>query len=1012
MIRRLPLLALTCCLLAALVTPATAAPPSGVRAASTAAPAAAADDRSTTAWRGGRLQVDVDGLVSRSDVILEGPSWRPFQSMPIGNGRLGAAVWAEEGFTAQLNRVDLFPDLKSPGQLVVPGLDALMRAPDYRGRLDLHDATLRQSGGGITVDTYVHAERDLLVVEVTGADPDQRQTAELRLWNGRSPEVVVSDGIAALAEEFTDSASGERFGAVAAVTAMGRDVTAEQVGERSVEVTFLPEEDGSFRIVTGVPFSVDEDPAAAALAAVEGATGSSANELAQGHRDWWHSFYQGLGHLRLQSDNGEAEYLETLRLLTLYTTAASMRGELPASHGAVINLFSAFRDASDWSPADYWHFNQRMQVNANFAAGAEELNAPYYRLYRDNLETILDWTREHMPGTEGACISEVLRFDGTGSYGNRRIQCDSASPPGYVERILSTGPEIAHNMWRHYRYTGDEAFLDEHYPLMREVVRFYLTYATEDENGFLQIEHANSLENQWDTTNPAPDLAAMRVLFPLVADLAAERGDGALAAQLRAAIPKLPPFRLVQRNGEEVIAWSATDEPSKNSQNPDLEAVWPWGLFGDGSGEGDALAARTFRNRVYPQAYDWGMDATWAARLGLPGEVRSLLLQGVRDFQIYPNGFSFFGKGGNPAQEDSFYQEHNGVIAVALHEALVQSYDGLVRVAPAWPAQWSADAALQIEGGHRLSTRIRGGRPLLVGLEAGSSGTVRVRNPWPGEEVRVVDGRTGRGRPVVGPSAAEVVEIPVVDGRSYLLERAEHPYPSFGFEPVRGHAATEVKELGARTIGVVASEAPPSCVRPPEDRPLQVSWSPQSGDAITDSSEYGRHAVVAGGGRYADGPDGPALVLDGQRYIRSAEDVTLGRLEEATFEAQVRVRSSAGYRRLFDYIPIGNGGTEGFLVDLAPGNAVRFIGGGVLTQTDLVVPSDRFVHLAVTVADGEVRVYLDGQLGWQGDVGVGTFGCFTGALQFGADQAGGSRFIGEVGDVRVWSERRPPTPAP
>jgi hypothetical protein len=78
--------------------------------------------------------------------------------MPLGNGQLGAAVWAAGGFTAQLNRVDTLPDRKSPGQVVIPGLARMTSAADYSGRLDLYDGIFRQSGGGLTAKTYVRAD--------------------------------------------------------------------------------------------------------------------------------------------------------------------------------------------------------------------------------------------------------------------------------------------------------------------------------------------------------------------------------------------------------------------------------------------------------------------------------------------------------------------------------------------------------------------------------------------------------------------------------------------------------------------------------------------------------------------------------------------------------------------------------------------------------------------------------------------------------------------------------------
>jgi hypothetical protein len=42
----------------------------------------------------------------------------------LGNGSLGVAEWAANGFTAQLNRSDTMPNRLSPGQLNIGGLTA------------------------------------------------------------------------------------------------------------------------------------------------------------------------------------------------------------------------------------------------------------------------------------------------------------------------------------------------------------------------------------------------------------------------------------------------------------------------------------------------------------------------------------------------------------------------------------------------------------------------------------------------------------------------------------------------------------------------------------------------------------------------------------------------------------------------------------------------------------------------------------------------------------------------
>ena len=90
--------------------------------------------------------MDVANVVRQSNIILSTPNTTGIKSIPLGNGKLGIAEWAANGFTAQLNRVDTFPDRKSPGQVVIPGLAKLTGSSDYKGSVDLFDAMMRRVG--------------------------------------------------------------------------------------------------------------------------------------------------------------------------------------------------------------------------------------------------------------------------------------------------------------------------------------------------------------------------------------------------------------------------------------------------------------------------------------------------------------------------------------------------------------------------------------------------------------------------------------------------------------------------------------------------------------------------------------------------------------------------------------------------------------------------------------------------------------------------------------------------
>src|SRR2546423_1863248 len=182
----------------------------------------AAAASTTTAWTAGAFSVDTASVVREANIVLGSANSAPAQSMPLGNGTLGAAVWAAGGFTAQLNRADTLPGRKSPGWVTIPGLARMTSASDFSGVVDPYDGVLRESGGGMSATIYVRADKDELVVDVTGADPNTAQSATVNLWSGRTPTAAASGSTATLAESWLANTAttgpGQRFRSLAALT--------------------------------------------------------------------------------------------------------------------------------------------------------------------------------------------------------------------------------------------------------------------------------------------------------------------------------------------------------------------------------------------------------------------------------------------------------------------------------------------------------------------------------------------------------------------------------------------------------------------------------------------------------------------------------------------------------------------------------------------------------------------------------------------------------------------------
>jgi hypothetical protein len=673
--------------------------------------------------------------------------------------------------------------------------------------MDLYDATLSESGGGMSAIVFVRADAPELIVDVSGADPSSIQTAQIKLWSGRSPSTAVASGIATLAETWKDTGgSGQTFGSLAAVAVGGRNVTASAVDPVTVQVSFQPNVDGSFRVVIACPTWAGGDAMSAAAGVFGSDTSAPLASLQAGHLAWWHDYWSRVGLLEMTSSDGTADYFEALRTVYLYATAAESRGVFPGSQAGVADIFSYLEDNQPWTPAAYWFWNLRMQVAANMSSGAFDMNLPMFHLYLSNLQNMKSWTQSKMGGRAGICVPETMRFSGDG-YQN----CNQAAAPNWNALTITTGSEIGLWIWQHYLMTGDAAFLAANYPVMSEAAQFLLAYATLGSDGLLHT-FANAHETQWGVNDPVTDIVAMKTLFPAVVAAAGQLGtDAALVTQLKDALTKIPPLprtdmathtqlltAAADAAGQDVFAISyQPDFKKSNSENLDLEAVWPYGLIGDSSPDVD-LARRTYMHRMFVNNPDWTFDAVHAARLGLADEMVKALTNVTEKYQTFVCGMALWAGGTNNGSSES-YIEQAAVAVAAVNEAFVQDFDGLLRIAPAWPKAWDGSGTIYIAGQSKVDVQVQGGQVVIAVIEAGSSTTMQVRNPWLGQAAAVVDGTTHAT--AVASTSAQTFALPVASGHWYAVV----PAGSTGTLPtvrVTGAPATAPKTLGPVRIGI------------------------------------------------------------------------------------------------------------------------------------------------------------------------------------------------------------------
>src|SRR5208282_2820026 len=267
--------------------------------------------------------------------------------------------------------------------------------------------------------------------------------------------------------------------------------------------------------------------------------------------------------------------------------------------------------------------------------------------------------------------------------------------------------------------------------------------------------------------------------------------------------------------------------------DPEMAPVFPAGVIGLANRDSVLFKAAVTQLRLHPKAevanpgvlcksasmtgedgigcMGWCPYPIALARLGLAEELVSELMNSVSTYQFYPQGFGHYGpyfvfkrdqefrwnqnqphdaSGPLPPNQSSkfpfptwpfrhFDNETMPIVACAINEMLIQSYDGTIRICPSVPSAWNVRFDLAAAGGFRVSAEQKSGRILFVSLESRLGGLCRIVHPWPSE-----------GQPVcleVPPEApnlqANLSEVVVgterilhwetVAGHRYLLVRSE-----------------------------------------------------------------------------------------------------------------------------------------------------------------------------------------------------------------------------------------------
>ena len=343
------------------------------------------------------------------------------------------------------------------------------------------------------------------------------------------------------------------------------------------------------------------------------------------------------------------------------------------------------------------------------------------------------------------------------------------------------GAWLATHIYEHYLFSGDKAFLKEHYPVLKGSAEFFLDFLVpHPDHGWLVTNPSTSPENFPAVPGQAPffdevtgftttsslcagstiDMRILHELFGAAAEAAAvlgvDAGFGARALEARA---KLAPMRLGRAGNlqEWLEDWGETEKSHRHISGL-------WGLFPGRevsprrTPELAAGARAVLEQRGLPgNGWSSAWKAACWARLGDGAKA-------LENFRYAMNTYttaSLFSICSGALQVDGAFG-----FSAAVAEMLLQSQDREIVFLPALPREWPDGEArgLRARGGFEVDLKWADGRLRTATVRSTIGGTCRVRVP-PGTRLTSPDGPV-KTSPL--PDAAGIA-FETRPGRSYVL---------------------------------------------------------------------------------------------------------------------------------------------------------------------------------------------------------------------------------------------------
>lgn len=562
------------------------------------------------------------------------------------------------------------------------------------------------------------------------------------------------------------------------------------------------------------------------------------------HAEAWKSVWN-----RSLMDYGD-DYLNSLWHLTIFYGNASQGGKYPGRFNN--GLWGWSRDVQNWN--FYFHWNQQQLCWPLNAAGYHELVDSYLNFRFNSLPQAKKDARD-LFHSEGAFISDVTERRGFNSSGekinhtpiaeialdfwrqyqftgDRKFLLEKALPfmveaARFYETILEKENDGLYHAREGSGYEGWIKLKDGLTELVYARALFSASLAALKISG-TGLPEAAKWKDILDHLAPLPVVTAG-------VDAISAEGDG---FTLKSGF-----FKGKQSPTDQIFAagWGIKENQMLTVYSPVKDStihnglklldgifpsvpsspVFPSGTIGLSQKGNGLFTKMTATTLLYgTEITGWDPVPVVMARLGLAKELSADLDRFPGRWQIYCNGWGHWGLEGevnkdaewffrtnqvrdvnSPNKDERFAlpmwpfrhmsMEAMSVLATAMNESLLQSYDGTLRVFPAFPADRSGRFTLHAAGGFIVSSEIRSGMVKWICLQSLLGNPCKLDLPWANavafSGAKNSGKKISRSNPEIMTKAGEVLMIlPEGNSLSSWMVESEQPLTN---EKVRKHSS-------------------------------------------------------------------------------------------------------------------------------------------------------------------------------------------------------------------------------